>query len=447
MSQQSTILIIDDNPDVTKALEVLLELEGFNTQTAHTPEDGLQTFQQNDVQLIIQDMNFSSNMTSGNEGIALFQQLRDIDPDIPVILITAWTNLETAVELVKNGAADYIGKPWDDQKLIVTVKNLLELYEVQQQQHRNHRLQYENQTALKKQFDLCGIRYQSALMDRVVTMATQVARSDVPVLITGPNGAGKEKIAEIIQANSDCRTGPFIKVNVGALPTDLLEAELFGAEAGAFTGSTKRRTGRFEAANNGTLFLDEIGNLSHEGQVKLLRVIQTGEFERIGSNETQKVSVRIISATNSNLIEAIAKGEFREDLYYRLNVIELNLPSLSARKDDILLLANHFLTDEFELSHEAADKLKLYHWPGNVRELQNVIKRAMLLSSKKVISADVLGIEVATNHQTEKLAPISRQCIINALKNNNGNIVETAKSLGLSRSALYRRLKKFEIEH
>lgn len=447
MSEQTTILIIDDNPDVTKALEVLLELEGYSTQIAHTPSEGITAFKENNIQLVIQDMNFSSNMTSGNEGITLFQQLRDSDPDIPVVLITAWTNLETAVDLVKNGAADYIGKPWDDQKLLVSIKNLLELYEVQQQQHINHRIQYESKSALKKQFDLCGIRYQSNVMDRVVNMATQVARSDVPVLITGPNGAGKEKIAEIIQANSSCRSGPFIKVNVGALPTELLEAELFGAEPGAYTGSTKRRIGRFEAANNGTLFLDEIGNLSHEGQIKLLRVIQTGEFERIGSNETQQVTVRIISATNTDLVDAIKNGTFREDLYYRLNVIELNLPSLNARKDDILLLANHFLSEEFQLSDSAAQRLKQYHWPGNVRELQNVIKRAMLLSSDKVITADVLGIDVPASSSQDKLEPIGRQCIINALHDNNGNIAESAKSLGLSRSALYRRLKKFDIEH
>ena len=441
------ILVIDDNSDITKALSVMFQLEGMSTQMAHSPEEGLKKLSQDKFNLVIQDMNFSEDMTSGKEGVELFHQIRELNADIPIIIITAWTHVETAVNLVKHGAADYIGKPWDDDKLLVSVKNLIELDELRQSNSTYQRNQQNQDTQLTQNYDLCGIRYHSDLMTRLLQMATQVAHSDVPILITGPNGAGKEKIAEIIQANSSCSQGPFIKVNVGALPKELLEAELFGAEPGAYTGINKRRIGRFEAANNGTLFLDEIGNLSHDGQMKLLRVLQTGEFERIGSHQTIKVNVRIISATNTDLKKAIKEEKFREDLFYRLNVIELKVPPLKERKEDITPLVNLFLDEEFQLEQDAKDLLIQYHWPGNVRELQNMIKRAMLLSTNKVISRDNIGIELDPSEISALPVEVTKQSIIDTLKENNHNIMETAKRLGLSRSALYRRLKKFNIEH
>jgi DNA-binding NtrC family response regulator len=279
----------------------------------------------------------------------------------------------------------------------------------------------------------------------LLEMATQVAAAPIPVLITGPNGAGKEKIAEVIQANSDLKNKPFIKVNVGALPADLLEAELFGAEQGAFTGAGKQRIGRFEAADGGTLFLDEIGNLSIEGQKKLLRVLQTGEFERLGSSITQKVTVRVISATNENLSSAIEKGDFREDLYYRLNVIELDLPALSQRKEDINELISLFMDNGKVLSKSAETLIQNYDWPGNVRELQNAIARASLLCGDNEIQPEHLGIKLTKNTRNEAVE-YTKSDIEKALEQAKGVVSQAAKGLGLSRQAFYRRMEKFAIE-
>jgi len=443
----SRILVIDDNPDITKALSVMLNLENIDCDVAHSPQEGIEKLSRERFNLVIQDMNFSQDMTSGREGVALFHQIREIDSDIPVIIITAWTHVESAVELVKSGAADYIGKPWDEDKLLVTIKNLLELDELREAQAKVVQERKKNEDQLSKNFELCGIRYRSDKMSRLLQMTTQVAHSDVPILITGPNGAGKEKIAEIIQANSACKNGPFVKVNVGALSKDLLEAELFGAEAGSYTGINKRRIGRFEAADGGTLFLDEIGNLSHDGQIKLLRVLQSGEFERVGSNETLTVDVRVVSATNSDLTEAIERGDFREDLFYRLNVIELKVPSLKERKDDIPALINLFLTEEYKITEETLTLLKSYDWPGNVRELQNAIKRAMLLAVDKNITIEQFDLPIKLEKEKGQLSEVTKEKIIAVLEENNHNIMESAKHLGISRSALYRRLKKYDIDH
>ena len=279
-------------------------------------------------------------------------------------------------------------------------------------------------------------------MHYVVAAATQVAHSDVAVLVTGPNGAGKEKLADIVQANSSCAGGPFIKVNIGALPADLLEAELFGAEQGAFTGAIKKRVGRFEAADGGTLFLDEIATLSHDGQAKLLRVLQTGEFERLGSSKTRKVNVRVISATNADVKQAIRDGTFREDLFYRLNVIELEVPPLAARPEDVVPLARFFLDDEHILSAAAERLLTSHAWPGNVRELQNSIRRACLLAPHTEIEAAVLGLEMGAEQAGEP----DEEAIIDALEVSNGVIAKAARSLGISRQALYRRMQKFGID-
>lgn len=442
----ANILVIDDNADVAHALSVLFKLNNFQCDYRESPEAGLAALHENHYDLVIQDMNFTADTTSGEEGIDLYHNIREHFDDLPIILMTAWTHLETAVELVKLGASDYIAKPWDDDKLIITINNLLELNELQKQQH-SQALNHQRATKLLgKEYNLCGIQFQSDAMLQLLKMATQVAHSPVSVLITGPNGAGKEKIAEIIQANSKCKDGPFIKVNVGALSPELMAAELFGAEAGSYTGITKQRAGRFELANNGTLFLDEIGNLSLDGQAKLLRVIETGEFERIGGTETLKVNVRIVSATNADLKGEIAKGNFREDLYYRLNVIELALSPLHQRKADILPLAHHFLPEEFHLTEDAIETLKAYEWPGNIRELKNVMQRASLLAQDKLIKPDVLGLPITLVAQTQATESLNEQDIREAISQASGVISEAAKNLGLSRSALYRRMKKFNIE-
>ena len=445
---KARILVIDDNPDIAHALKVLFTLNQLDCDHCLTPEKGLSALDNSHYDLVIQDMNFTQDTTSGEEGITLFNEIRRRFADLPIILMTAWTHLETAVDLVKSGASDYISKPWDDDKLIVTVNNLIELSELQQA-HRKSALKHNRQQReLAQQYDLCGIRYQSDAMFNLLQITTQVAHADVSVLITGPNGAGKEKIAEIVQANSSCHQGPFIKVNVGALSPELMAAELFGAEAGSYTGITKRRIGRFELADNGTLFLDEIGNLSLDGQAKLLRVLETGEFERIGGSETIKVNVRIISATNADIKGAIAKGDFREDLYYRLNVIELPLLALSERKADILPLAEHFLGEAFQLTEQASLTLKHYAWPGNIRELKNVMQRASLLARDKVIDEKILALNVQLPESTSSSAnteELTAEDIQHAIADASGVISEAAKLLGLSRSALYRRMKKFEI--
>ena len=441
------LLIIDDNPDVIKALVVLFHLEDIHCHGALSPEEGLSLLAKHEFDLVIQDMNFTADTVSGDEGIQLFRDIREAYVDLPIILLTAWANLESAVQLVKAGAADYLSKPWDDEKLLITVKNLIEFNQLQSAHQIEQQKKQERLDRLKSQYNLCGLQFASESMLRLLEMTTQVAGADVPVLITGPNGAGKEKIAEVVQANSRVKNEPFIKVNIGALPNELMEAELFGAEAGAFTGNTKLRIGRFEAANKGTLFLDEIGNLSLEGQKKLLRVLESGEFERLGSTQTQKVSVRILSATNSDLPQAIAEGTFREDLYYRLNLIELDLPALNERKDDVLHLARYFLDDGYELSEETEQLMMQYHWPGNIRELLNCIKRAMLLTQSNSLTPSHLGIQLDLKQGRKNAELVTKADILRALDESDNVVSRAAKILNISRQALYRRMEKYGVNN
>ena len=435
-----TVLVIDDNPAVTTALEVLLSLNEIRSLTARSPDEGLEILRRERVDLVIADMNFHEDTTSGDEGVALFRAIRAAHPDLPVILLTGWTHLETAVELIKAGAADYLAKPWDDAKLLATVENLLELAESSREVARIKRARRKSQDALRSRYDLRGLVFADPATERVVELACQVARADVPVLITGPNGAGKERIAEIVHANSAVR-GPFVAVNCGALPNELIEAELFGAEAGAYTGANKAREGRFENADGGTLFLDEIGNLPLSGQMKLLRVLETGQFERLGSGRTRTVKVRVLSATNADLPAMIREGRFREDLYYRLNVIELALPPLKDRPDDILPLAEAFLDGAAVLSDEARQALLAHTWPGNVRELKNAIARARLLCRDGVVQPADLGL-VALRPPPRASDEPDRAAIEAALAKARGVISQAAAELGLSRQALYRRLEK-----
>lgn len=491
-----TILVVDDNHAICQALSLMLELHDYRVLTCYSPQEALALMAANEVDLVLQDMNFSRDTTSGEEGKQLFYALRQQQAGIPIILLTAWTQLETAVELVKAGAADYMGKPWDDTKLLTSVANLVALSRLSKQNQKLERLDNQRQVAIVEA-NLCGIVFGSGAMQRCIDLALQLARSDVSVLITGPNGAGKDKLADIIHANSPLKHKPFIKVNVGALPMDLLEAELFGAEAGAFTGATKARIGRFEAADGGTLFLDEIGNLPLSGQVKLLRVLQTGEFERLGSHKTLKVKVRVLSATNANLAQDIIDGHFREDLFYRLNVIELALVPLNQRLDDILPLVLHFIGADYSLTKSAKQALLQHPWPGNVRQLENACKRAVLLARSAVLTEfdfglstsssaahpasisaanrDNTGDKVRYGEKSEQIAasnhgvnpasstgvnihadatalPIKsiepcRADIEAALAEHNGVIARVAKSLGLSRQALYRRMEKFGLDN
>jgi DNA-binding NtrC family response regulator len=445
-----TILVIDDNPAVAHALGLLFGLHDIHTLAAATPAQGLTLLARERVDLVIADMNFSADTTSGEEGAALFRALRAGQPDLPVILLTAWTHLESAVQLVKAGAADYIGKPWDNDKLLASVEILLELAESNRERQRLHAEQRRRRERLAAQYDLCGIVFASDAMERAVELACRVARGDVRVLITGPNGAGKERIAQIVHANSAIRGGPFVAVNCGAIPSELIEAELFGAEAGAYTGAGRARTGRFEAANDGTLFLDEIGDLPLPGQVKLLRVLETGQFEMLGSSRTRSARVRVLSATNADLPALIRAGRFREDLYYRLNVIEIAVPSLAERPSDILPLARHFLGAGLDLREDAAASLMAHDWPGNVRELRNSIERAKLLARDSTVSSADLNLPALQRLADSEAArrdaeQPSREAVEASLRDAGGNISRAAQSLGLSRQALYRRMERFNL--
>ena len=440
------ILIIDDNTAVATALDVLFSLHDIDTRHAASPAQGLAMLAEQEFDLVIQDMNFTADTTSGEEGQVLFRQIRDSWPDLPVILLTAWTHLDSAVELVKAGAADYLAKPWDDGRLLTTVNNLLELAETRRELSRRRQRELKQRQSLHERYDLAGVVFADPASERVISLACQVARSDLPVLITGPNGAGKEKIAEIIQANSGKRGGAFVALNCGAIPAELIEAELFGAEAGAYTGANKAREGKFEAADGGTLFLDEIGNLSLAGQMKLLRVLETGRFERLGSNRERQVKVRVVSATNADLPAMIRDGSFREDLYYRLNGIELRLPPLAQRPRDILPLARHFLPAGKRLGEDAERALQRHAWPGNVRELRNAVQRAALLARGETVSAADLDLPSApANGGSTSNEEPDRAVIEAALERNGGVLAQAAADLGLSRQALYRRLDRLGI--
>jgi DNA-binding NtrC family response regulator len=438
-----TVLVVDDNAAVRTALEVLLSLHGLVVEAAATPGAGLARLAAGGVDLVIQDMNFSSDTTSGAEGVELFAAIRAQHPAVPIILLTAWTNLATAVDLVKAGAADYLPKPWDDQRLVTTVRNLIALGRATAERESLAAERRGVRAALAAHHDLRGAVYESDAMHELFATATRVAPADVTVLLTGPNGAGKEVLADVIQANSAVHRGPFIKVNVGALPAELMESELFGAEAGAYTGATRARAGRFEAADGGTLFLDEIGNLSLAGQAKLLRVLEAGTFERLGSAVTRRVRVRLILATNADLKAAIRAGAFREDLYYRISVIELKVPPLAARPSDILPLARSFLAAGVTLEPSAERALLAQPWPGNVRELRNCVQRACLLSGATRLTAAALGLEPPAPPAEREPEPAEIRA---ALARAGGVVARAARELGLSRQSLYRRLEKLGIE-
>ena len=425
------VLIVEDQPAVAKALRMLFDLNDIEVEATASVDGAVRAVERGGVGVVLQDMNFSPGATGGEEGIALFRRLRQADPRLPVVLLTAWTSLETAVQLVKEGAIDYLAKPWDDSKLVATVRTLLAAREP------------VSRSSLARDRDLRGIVYESEAMQRVVSLAVQVAASDVPVLIIGPNGAGKEKIAEIVHANSRRRQKPLVRVNSGAIPENLIESELFGAEPGAYTGSTRLRIGRFEAANGGTIFLDEIGNLSAAGQMKLLRVLQSGEFERLGSSETRRVDVRVICATNADLRRLMARGAFRQDLYFRLNVVEIAVPPLGERREDVIPLAEAFLASPKRLSDDARAALLAHDWPGNVRELQNRVQRAMALGAETVTAAD-LGFDAARDFVAAEV-PMERTEIEMALLNAGGSVKRAAEALGVSRQALYRRMEKLGI--
>ncbi|WP_437278546.1 sigma-54 dependent transcriptional regulator [Sorangium sp. So ce375] len=473
------ILVIDDQPAVCVALTTLFELHGHEVRVAATPDEAMAAVLGDELGAVVQDMNFRQSATSGEEGMDLLRRIKAVDPELPVVAMTAFTSIAGAVELIKAGASDYVPKPWDDQKLVATVGNLARLRALEQENARLLAQRGRARHRLAERHDLAGLVYVSDAMHEVVSLAVKVAPADVPVLVTGPNGTGKELLAAIVQANSRRRDRPFVKVNAGALPDELVEAELFGAEPGAFTGATRLRIGRFEEADGGTLFLDEIGTLSLNGQKKLLRVLQTGEYQRLGSSVTRKADVRVLSATNRDLPRAIAEGSFREDLYFRLNVIELTIPALRDRPEDIVPIASHLLDrlaaragggERVTLGPRARHALTEHDWPGNVRELENRLTRAALVRKGETIEPHDLGLDAAarvppgpggahgvapSTHAASAASAASaappasfaeRAEIERALVEARGVVAKAAASLGLSRQGLYRRMDRLGIQ-
>ncbi|MCB1050725.1 MAG: sigma-54-dependent Fis family transcriptional regulator [Acidobacteria bacterium] len=427
------VLVVEDQEAIRQALTLLFRVHQLPCICADSPEQARKLLSSDEIGCVVQDMNFSPGRTNGQEGADLFRWIRQHFPHLPILLVTAWTSLETAVQLVREGAQDYLQKPWDDEKLVSLVRRFLDQAQV---------------GPIENDFV-----FVSSSMRQVTEMASRVASSDLPVLITGPNGSGKEKIADLIHRRSQRASKPFIKVNAGAIPPELFESEMFGSEKGAYTGALNSRKGFLQEAENGTLFLDEIGNLPASAQMKLLRVLQSGEYQKLGSPKTHTANVRILSATNEDLLARINEGKFRQDLFFRLNVMELRVPSLRERPDDILPLA-HFFLKRTALTHKAphdfspaAQQALIQHsWPGNVRELENCIQRAAVLALGPQIEPADLRLQGPAPSPTFIHEDPERQELEAVLKQHSGQISKAAKALGLSRQALYRKMEKLGIE-
>jgi DNA-binding NtrC family response regulator len=451
------ILIVDDDFAIRTSLELLLSRAGYIVYLADLPAKALSILQSDAIDLVIMDMNYS-RATTGGEGLALLAEIRRMYQRLPVILITAWGSIELAVQGMKLGASDFIAKPWDNDLLVRAVNTALLLSETP----TRHDLSRET---LDKLYDFRKITGKDPRLLNILETVGRVAKTDAPVLIEGESGTGKEQIAEAIHYNSLRAGKPFIKVNLGGIPGTLFESEMFGHVKGAFTGASQNRKGRFELADGGTIFLDEVGELSMSSQVKLLRVLQEGSFEVLGSSQTRRVDVRVVSATNRNLAEMVGEGEFREDLYYRLNLIRLQIPSLRERRSDIAHLLDSFFSEfrqkhnrpQATLSPEAKNWLCKHDFPGNVRELKNLLERLILVSSNNLIELSDFDLMNQDQRQAGKnelppvgsmtLEQIEVSMIKKALKHYNHNITQAARSLGMSRAALYRRLEKYKITH
>jgi DNA-binding NtrC family response regulator len=450
---RSRILIADDQPDVLDALRLLLGDEGYGVETARSPSEVLARIEGSEFDVAILDLNYTRDTTSGQEGLDLLDRIRAIEPELPVLVMTAWSSVPSAVEAMRRGARDYIEKPWDDDRLVAIVGTQIELRRAVRNSRRLEEAAHRTQR-------IPVFVAESAAMSGVKHTIERIAPSDAAVLITGEHGTGKEVVAAWIHARSDRRTRPMITMNAGGISEGIAESELFGHVKGAFTDARTDRIGCFEMADEGTLFLDEIGNMPVKLQPKLLRVLQTGEVQRVGSSQVRFVNARIVAATNTNLHQAIAAGTFREDLFYRLNTVEIHLPPLRERPEDIEPLAAHFLaryaaryrkTGLESFDPDARKALRAHAWPGNVRELAHAVERAVLMaepSARAVRQADLaLRGHVApppTAVEDLPLEEIEKLFIQKAIARHGGDIRRAAAQLGLSRSALYRRLQQFE---
>lgn len=456
---QPNILIADDDVGVLSALKMLLKTEGFATTSTNSPESALAALKKQNYSLAIIDLNYSLDTTSGEEGIELISAIRKHDELIPIIVMTGWGTIEIAVEAIRNGANDFIQKPWENERLLSIINNQLKLASSQQQ---SQKLSQQNQLLREQLGCDTEIIACSESIKQALQILKKVANSDVSVLLTGENGTGKSMFANYIHNQSKRNQSALVSVNMGAVTESLFESEMFGHTKGAFTDAKSSRIGRFELADNGTLFLDEIANTPYSQQAKLLRVLEDSQFEKVGSSRTQSVNIRLITATNADLNQAVEEGTFRKDLLYRINTIEVEIPPLRERIEDILPLANAFLEkvatkysqSKLQISKTAAAALQSYQWPGNVRELGHVIERAQILCQNDTIEVDDLGLtptKVSTESQPNQataendlrtMQAIESDIISKRLNYFDGNARKAAESLGLSRSAFYRRLEK-----
>jgi len=448
------ILLADDQQDIRESLRLLLKNEGYETYAAASPSEALVAIEAREFDAVLMDLNYTRDTTSGREGLDLLTAIQKVDSTLPVIVMTAWSSLELAVEAMRLGARDFLQKPWENARLLSILRTQIDL---RQALRRATRLEAENRLlSVESRPTLIA---ESESMQPVLNLIARIGPSDANVLITGEHGTGKEVVARTLHALSERAKRPMVTVNAGGLSEGVFESELFGHMKGAFTDARTDRIGRFEFADGGTLFLDEIANVPLNLQSKLLRVLETGEFERVGSSHTRRVNVRVLAATNVDVGAEVAAGRFREDLLFRLNTIEIRLPNLRDRLRDIELLAHHFLrvyTERYRkkisgFDPAAMQSLREHPWPGNVRELDHAIERAVLLSAGPLIRSVDLGLRAAPPSGTPRLEEmnleeVEKHLIQRMLARHGGNVSQAANALGLSRSALYRRLEKFGLE-
>jgi DNA-binding NtrC family response regulator len=446
-----SVLVADDQPDVLEALRLLLKGEGYHIEAVSSPPAVLGAIKATEFDLLLIDLNYTRDTTSGQEGLDLLSRIQAIDSTLPVVVMTAWGSVEVAVEAMRRGARDFIQKPWENARLLSVLRTQIELSRALR---KGQRLEAENKL-LRDGHAPARMIATAPSMRPVLQMIESVGASDANVLVTGDNGTGKEVVAQTLHAVSPRAAKTMVTVNVGALSEGTFESELFGHVKGAFTDAKTDRVGRFELADGGTLFLDEIANVPVAQQAKLLRVVETGEFERVGSSKTRRVDVRILSATNADLREEVTAGRFRQDLLFRLNTVEIRLPPLRERREDIPLLAHHFLElyarryRKFltTFSDEATSALLRYDWPGNVRELDHAVERAVLMAKGALVEAADLNLQVGAEaeRRLEEMSLDEVECFLirKTLARFDSNVGLAAEALGLSRSALYRRLQRY----
>ena len=449
-NERIRVLVADDQPHILEAVELLLEPQGIHADCVRSPQLLLEALGQSDYDVLLIDLNYTRDTTSGQEGLDLLARLLEIDPRLPVIVMTAWGNIDLAVESIKRGARDFVQKPWENERLISLIRVHAELH---QALRRARQLELENR--LLRAEGMPDFVAGAPSMQPVLELISQIGPSDANVLITGEHGTGKEIVSKLLHAASPRSRMPLVAVNAGGLPEGTFESEIFGHVKGAFTDARADRVGRFELANGGTLFLDEIANVPLRQQAKLLRVLETGELERVGSSQTRRVDVRVLSATNANLEEEAKAGNFREDLLFRINTVEIHLPALRERREDIPLLAMHFLNRNrsryrkqvTSFSPAAMQQMLQYPWPGNVRELEHTVERAVLLARGEEIEPANLAIAAARssapNFENMSIDEVEALLIRKVLRRCDGNISQASEALGLSRAALYRRIEKY----